>query len=333
MTPPLVSILIPAFNAERWIGETLESALAQTWPHTEVIVVDDGSADRTAEIAAGFAPRGVKLVRQDNLGQCAAENRAFRESRGEFVQYLDADDLLSRDKIALQMARIGAESDVMASGAWARFHSDPSEAVFEREAVWRDLGPVDWLIGAWTGGLPMMQAAIWLVPRAVAVRAGPWDERLSLINDFEYFTRVLLAAREVRFCEGARLYYRSGSPSSLASRRSRAAWESALLSLELGTAALLEREDSPRARRACADVFQEWAYAAYLEEESVFRRLEARVAAVGGSRLRMQGGRAFRILDRVVGWKVAKRLKVLAHRHGFGHVSRLKARLGARGLA
>ena len=110
--------------------------------------------------------------------------------RGEFVQYLDADDLLSPDKISRQMARIGDEADVVASGQWARFYSHPSEAVFRPDAVSRDLDPVDWLTRAWTGGLPMMQAGIWLIPRAVALRAGPWDERLSLINDFEYFTRV-----------------------------------------------------------------------------------------------------------------------------------------------
>ena len=78
--------------------------------------------------------------------------------------------------------------------------------------MWRDLGPVEWLIGAWTGGLPMMQPGLWLIPKATALRAGPWDEHLSLIDDFAYVTRVLLAARAVRFCEGARLYYRSGNP-------------------------------------------------------------------------------------------------------------------------
>jgi hypothetical protein len=332
MTPPLVSILIPAFNAERWIGETLESALGQTWPHKEVIVVDDGSADRTADIVVGFASRGVKLARQENRGPGAARNRAFRESRGSVVQYLDADDLLSPDKVALQMARIGDEPDVVASCEWARFYSHPSEARFRPDPAWRDLEPVEWLIRAWTGGLPMMQPGLWLIPKATALRAGPWDEELSLIDDFAYVTRVLLAARAVRFCEGARLYYRSGNPQSLASRRSRGAWESALLSLELGTAALLARENSPRARRACADVLQEWAHAAYLEDDDVFERLARRVAALGGSALRMRGGLAFRVLERAAGWKVAKRLKRFAHRHGFGHVSRLKARLGGRGL-
>jgi glycosyltransferase involved in cell wall biosynthesis len=325
-----VSILIPAFNAEQWIAETLESALGQTWPHKEIIVVDDGSSDRTGEIVAGFEPRGVKLIRQENLGQCAAENRAFRESEGDVVQYLDADDLLSRDKISLQMARIDGATDVVASCEWARFYSHPSEAVFAPEPVWRDLDPVEWLISAFTGGLPMMQAAIYLIPRAVALRAGPWDERLTLINDFDYFTRVLLAAREVRFCRGARLYYRSGNPDTLSRRKSPSAWESAILSLELGTAALLERDDSPRARRACADVFQEWAYAAYLENDRAFERAEARAAILGGSLRRMEGGLAFRILERAFGWRVAKRVKAFAHRHGFGRVSPLKARLGRR---
>jgi glycosyltransferase involved in cell wall biosynthesis len=331
LTAPLVSILIPAFDAERWIARTLESALGQTWPNTEIVVVDDGSRDCTAEIAAGFATRGVRLIRQENLGQCAAENRAFEECRGQFVQYLDADDLLSPDKISRQMARLGDEADVVASGQWARFYSHPSEAVFRLDAVSRDFDPVEWLTRAWTGGLPMMQAGIWLIPRTVALRAGPWDEHLSLINDFEYFTRVLLAAREVRFCDGARLFYRSGNPHSLAGRKSRAAWESALLSLEQGTAALLDREQSPRTRRACADVFQEWAHAAYLEAPDVFERLEARVVALGGSSVGMGGGLGVRVLERVFGWKVAKRLQMLAHRRGFGHVSRLKARWLVRG--
>jgi Glycosyl transferase family 2 len=327
---PLVSILIPAFNAEQWIAETLENALSQTWPHKEIIVVDDGSSDCTAEIVAGFASRGVTLIRQEHRGQCAAENRAFRECRGDFIQYLDADDLLSPDKIALQMARIGGDCDVVASSEWARFRSCPATAVFRPEPVWRDLDPVEWLIRAWTGGTPMMGDSIWLIPRAVALRAGPWDERLSVINDFDYFTRILLSARAVRFCQGAKLFYRSGHAQTLSGHRSRAAWESVLLSVELGTAALLQRENGARARRACADVFQQWAYTAYLEDETAFRCAAARVVALGGSSIRMDGGVAFRLLEGSLGWKTAKRVKNFAHRHGFGHMSRIKAALATR---
>ncbi len=94
---PLVSILIPCYNAEAWLAQTLESALAQTWSPTEIIVVDDGSKDRSLEIAKAFEPRGVKVISQHNQGASAARNRAFQESQGDFIQYLDADDLLAPD--------------------------------------------------------------------------------------------------------------------------------------------------------------------------------------------------------------------------------------------
>src|SRR5690349_12910162 len=101
----LVSILIPAFNAERWLGETIESALNQTWPSKEIIIVDDGSADDTLRVARSFASSTVKVISQENSGACAARNRALAEAQGDFVQWLDADDLLAPDKIARQLER------------------------------------------------------------------------------------------------------------------------------------------------------------------------------------------------------------------------------------
>ena len=95
----LVSILIPAYNAERWLGATIESALAQTWPAKEIIVVDDGSTDRTLAVARGFGDRGVQVITQANRGAAAARNTALRAARGAWIQFLDADDLLNPRKI------------------------------------------------------------------------------------------------------------------------------------------------------------------------------------------------------------------------------------------
>src|ERR1700722_18018315 len=97
---PLVSILIPAYNSEKWISDTLRSAIAQTWTHKEIIVVDDGSKDQTAAIARQFEADGVRVVTQKNQGAAAARNTAFGLSRGDYIQWLDADDLLSPDKIS-----------------------------------------------------------------------------------------------------------------------------------------------------------------------------------------------------------------------------------------
>src|SRR6266404_1919322 len=100
---PLVSILIPAYNAEAWIVDTIRSALGQTWPRKEIIVVDDGSRDQTLSIARQFASETVSVVSQENQGAAAARNKAFEMSQGDYIQWLDADDLLSPDKIAKQM--------------------------------------------------------------------------------------------------------------------------------------------------------------------------------------------------------------------------------------
>ena len=91
---PLVSILIPAYNAEEWIRYTLQSAVAQTWPRKEIIVLDDGSTDGTAEVAGQFASKGVKIVSRENRGLSAAVNQAYRLCEGDYIQELDSDDIL-----------------------------------------------------------------------------------------------------------------------------------------------------------------------------------------------------------------------------------------------
>lgn len=311
MNPPLVSILIPCHNAGPWIRDTLESALTQTWPHREIIVVDDGSTDDSAAIVRTYGPRGVTLLSQPQAGQSAAFNTALAAARGDFFEFLDADDLLAPDKLECQLARLATlPPETVASGAWARFTDDPTQARFKPERVWQDFDPASWLVSSWEGG-GMMHGAAWLVPAAVARRAGPWTASLSLINDFDYFARVLLASRGVAFCAEARTYYRTGSTSSLSHARSEAALRSAFDSLVRGTSALLAYEDSARTRHACAISFQRFVHSYYPQAPQILGAAERRVRELGGSQLAPTGGRGFRLLSRLVGWKLARRLQLL----------------------
>jgi glycosyltransferase involved in cell wall biosynthesis len=118
---PLVSIIIPCYNAEKWIAETLESALAQTWPNKEIVVVNDGSRDRTLEIAMGYEEKGVKVISQYNRGHCAASNRAFRESKGELIKFFDTDDVMNPENIELQVKKLSGDYDCIASSEWETF--------------------------------------------------------------------------------------------------------------------------------------------------------------------------------------------------------------------
>lgn len=321
MKPPLVSILIPCYNCEQWLAETLKSALAQIWENIEVIVVDDGSKDNSFAIAKGFESSRVKVIRQENQGQSAAENRSLQEAQGDFLQYLDADDLLSPDKIERQIKLLGdSNSEFVAAGEWSRFYKSPQEALFIPQPLWADFDSIDWLICAWENHY-MMHGAAWLIPRKIAERAGSWDARLSLINDFDYFSRILLASQGVKFCWGAKTYYRSGNPGSLSGSKSRKAWESAFLSLDKGTTNLIAAENSSRTRQVCATVFQRFIYEVYPDVPDLAQKAEAKVQQFGGSNLQPTGGPIFQSLSRFLGWKQAKRIQNWVYQYGYGEAA------------
>jgi glycosyltransferase involved in cell wall biosynthesis len=107
-----ISIAIPAYNAEAWLRETLESALAQTHRAHEIIVVDDGSNDRTEEIARSFGNR-IRYIKQYNQGVSAARNAAIREATGDWIAFLDSDDLLLPDKLEKQLSIIETNPDLV----------------------------------------------------------------------------------------------------------------------------------------------------------------------------------------------------------------------------
>lgn len=108
--PPLISVIIPVYNGERYLAEAIESVLAQTYHPMEILVIDDGSTDGTAGVADHFSP-DIKHFYQTNGGTGAARNRGIEEANGGFFAFLDADDIWVEDKLMRQMAE---------------FHSDPS---------------------------------------------------------------------------------------------------------------------------------------------------------------------------------------------------------------
>ncbi|MCX6950523.1 MAG: glycosyltransferase family A protein [Opitutae bacterium] len=311
---PLVSILIPCYNAARWLAATLESALAQTWPHTEIIVVDDGSSDNSLMIARSFTSRGVHVLTQPNRGAAAARNAALAAAQGELIQFLDADDLLAPGKIAAQVeALTTAPAGSIASGPWGRFTLDPSSASFHPEPVWTDLTPLDWLVLSWSGG-GMFPPLVWLTPRRIIDAAGPWNEDLSLDDDGEYFCRVLLQAATIRFVPGADSYYRDHSgPRVSASQGDRAA-RSSFLSIELKDRHALVREESPRMRRALASNYQRFAWEQLVDAPALATLALARMQAHSPDLPPPDGPRLYRWVSRVLGWPRARRLQLIARR-------------------
>jgi glycosyltransferase involved in cell wall biosynthesis len=304
---PLVSVIVPCRNGAAWLGDAVESCLSQSWQCLEIVVVDDASTDGSREVARRYRDRGVVTLDSPRQGASAARNVGLQHARGDFIQFLDADDVLDADKIRLQVERlVQGPAGVIASGAWARFWHLPSEAVFTPEPVWRDFQPAEeFLIASWLGG-GMMANFGWLTPRAVLDRAGPWNENLSLADDGEYFCRVLRAASAVVFCGAARGFYRSGAAASLSRRHDRDALVSSFTATDLSCRHLLQRCNSPAAQKACATHYQRFAYHAYPQVRDLVALAERRASELGGSELRPGGGPLFQILAKSIGWKFGK---------------------------
>jgi glycosyltransferase involved in cell wall biosynthesis len=306
--PRLVSIIIPCYNAAPWLERTLISALSETWTPTEVIVIDDGSTDASLGIARRFESKGVIVVGQRNAGASSARNHGLRLAHGDYIQFLDADDLLAADKIARQLALAErCAPDTALCCTWTRFTRDPNDADFTAQVLCRDASPVDWVSLKFENDA-MMHPAAWLIPRSLCDRAGPWDESLSLDDDGEYFSRIVLASSGVRFCREAVSFYRSNIAGTLSGAKSERAWDSALRSLEKSTALLRRTEDSPRTRKACAIAFQQFIYSSYPAAPSCRRRAEDNVAALGGTDLKPSGGPAFQAARSLLGWRLARRI-------------------------
>lgn len=281
---PLVSILIPAYNSEEWIAESIQSAVDQTWKRKEIIIVDDGSKDDTAEVARRFESAEVKVVSTENQGSAEARNEALRLSQGDYIQWLDADDLLAPNKIERQIAALRGVDDpkILLSGPWAFFNFRTERARFQPTSLWQDLSPADWLIRKMGENLHM-QTGTWLTSRHLSDAAGPWDKRLASDDDGEYYCRVLLASSGTRFVRDARVYYRNSPASGRVSfiGTSNKKIEAMFLSMNLHIQYLRSLEESERVRKACVAYLQTWFDLFYPHRPDLVEQLQRKAAELG----------------------------------------------------
>lgn len=311
MSEPLVSILIPAYNAERWIGDAIQSSLKQSWHKKEIIIVDDGSTDRTVNVAKQFASATLKIETQPNQGAAVARNTAYSLCQGEYVQWLDADDLLEEDKIERQVREIqNCTSRTLLSGSWGDFSFRKRKARFRPTALWNSLTPVDWMIAKMGSNLHM-QTDNWLVSRELSDAAGPWDCRLFRDNDGEYFSRVILASDGIRFVPSARSYYRHAGFTSISHiGGSNKKLESLCLSMQLHIQYLRSLEDSERTRAACVQYIRNWLHEFYPFRIDIADRLKTLAAELGGTVEDPRLSWKYDWIVRVFGWTAGRRAQM-----------------------
>ncbi len=319
---PLVSIIIPAYNAEKFIVETLDSVLGQSWENIEVFVVDDGSKDKTVELAKKYESDKLKVFVQKNQGACVARNKGLEMSNGKYIQYLDADDVLSNNKIEEQVKVLENNEGYLAVSPSVHFmDGDDYRSMKPREeSFWiHDTDdPVDFLVRLYGGDGErwMVQTSAWLTPKTICDKIGSWDETLLLDQDGEYFARAVLASKGIRTTGGINFYRRffyGGNISAKANKKENL--QSALHALNCKSGYIAKHTNSDRFNQAMATLYQEIAINAYPRFKDLVEICEAKVKATGKKpKIPVLGGRAIETVKKLAGWKAAKMLSYQIHK-------------------
>jgi glycosyltransferase involved in cell wall biosynthesis len=194
MPEPLISVVIPVHDGEAFLDQAIESALAQTWPRTEVVVVDDGSSDRSAEIASSYP---VTLVRQDNQGVAAARNRGVETAEGELLAFLDQDDLFLPEKLERQLEALRAEPEAGICACQMRLFVEPGYP----RPDWIHPSLLDW-------DHHTLQLGTMLVWRRTFEQVGPFEESYQWANDADWLVRAREAGVPFAMLDEPLVHYR-----------------------------------------------------------------------------------------------------------------------------
>jgi glycosyltransferase involved in cell wall biosynthesis len=313
MISPSVSIIIPVYNKAAFVRESIESALGQSYPNIEVVLVNDGSTDGSMAILEEFKasyPNKIVLIDQKNGGVSQATNAGIAASKGDFIQFLDADDLMAPEKIKKQLKHLEVKpKDGIATCKWATFEKNFDKTVEFDLGLYRDFSNgIDFLVQAWDSS-EMMAISSYLTPRDLILKAGPWDESLTINQDGEFFCRVLLCSKGIFFEPKGKVFYRKPGASNVSQQKSYKAASSLLESYRCYEREILKVEDSKRVREAIAKNYLRFSYVIYPNYPDLLEASFREFDRMGVDRSVKIGGPKFQLMTKLLGYKNALKLK------------------------
>jgi glycosyltransferase involved in cell wall biosynthesis len=313
----LVSIIIPVYNSVAYLAATIVSAMEQTYPNKEIIVVDDGSNDGSYELALQFASDMVKVIRQDNAGASVARNTGLEHAKGDYIQFFDAGDLLDARKIEEQVKALQVSQTRIAVCNYIQFTSEaeldqpiyPDQSFFIHSSE----DPLDFLVNLWGGRdeAHFIQTNCWLVPKQLIEKAGNWRDYRCPDDDGEFFSRMVLACDGIVFVPTVLNYYRMDTGSNqLSSNKSRKYLQNTLLTIDLKQRYLKQKGEHPLSARALAKQYLDFAVYQYPQQIILsciaWRRYRSFHQP---TQIPLLGGKGIEFIKRLFGWRAARVLR------------------------
>jgi glycosyltransferase involved in cell wall biosynthesis len=304
-TLPLVSVVIPCYNAERWVNEAVDSCLNQTYPHIEVVVIDDGSTDGSIEALRRYGD-AIHLEQQPNRGSNAARNRGVALSTGTYIQFLDADDYLQPDKIERQVQFLEQHNVDGIYGDWRylRHHPDGSATFSDLVTPGEQDDLLDTLLSNWDW---WCHPSVFLWRREAVIRAGGWDADMHFVQDRDFLLSVALSGSKVRYLPGYVSVYRRSNGPSVTSNQLRWLQHRALV-LEKAERKLRQSGRlTERYRRGMAAAYFRFARALRASDPAEYQRLLQKTLELDPN-FKLDGRPIFNLLHSLVGLPAADRV-------------------------
>lgn len=304
MSRPLVSVVIPCFNAEQWVGEAIESCLNQTYSNLEIIIVDDGSTDGSVKVLDAFGSK-IKLLTGANKGGNHARNQGFAVSSGEYVQFLDADDYLLPDKIEKQVLRLEETGADVAYGDWQRRHHLPNGTSRLGEVVATEVHE-DVLEAIFNSRWRTNTNAL-LCKRDAVTNSGGWDEDLKAAQDIGFYIALALSGAKFVYQPGLlSVYRRYGNTTVSTSDSAKLTRNMCLLYEKTEREMRASGKLSPEYTRALATTFFSLARRSYAVDRELFRAmLDKNLALVPNFKPQVSAG--YNLIQRIFGFENAEK--------------------------
>ncbi len=211
-TSPLISVIIPAFNAELYIQEALESVCNQSYVNIEIIVIDDGSSDKTREIIERFEDNRIRLISRENRGLIATLNEAIEISRGDYIARMDADDICLNERLDTQVKYLRKHHNIGLLFTSIEYIDENGKQIRKKvSAKSRKLEPVELLFGC-----PVCHPTVMFDMTKLKKSDIQYDEAYCLAEDFELWTR-LVSVTEIGIINEVLFRYRI-HPNSITSK-------------------------------------------------------------------------------------------------------------------
>ena len=314
---PKVSIIIPAYNSQKFLKECILSALAQTITDKEIIIINDGSTDDTLKIAKSFENNDVIVIDQKNKGASSARNVGVAIARGKYIQFLDADDILHPDKILRQVELLESNENYISVCPTVHFFEDEQHDKLEVSHDWlatASSDPIAFIIYLYGGSKDNMNGAMiqpnaWLCPAEIIHKAGKWHEELSLDDDGEFFCRVILAAKGIIYSPASVNYYRKfRSEKSLSGLKSKKGVQSEIKSIELKQQHLTGKVPADMLERMFSRFYWWTGFSCYPHFKDLSKYCIQKAKQLNYAGEKYIGGERGKKLTRLFGWKLAKRV-------------------------